>query len=63
MALVIIAIIAFWYLPLPLALQILMTVFGSLHCIAVILRAIVAAYKKQHEPQKTGIPTLDRFIK
>ncbi len=33
MPVVILIIIAFWNLPLPLALKILMTVFGSLHCI------------------------------
>ena len=62
MAIVIILMIAFWFLDLPLALQILMTVFGSLHCIFAIIRACVKAYNKTHEPKKTGIPTLDRFL-
>ena len=40
MAVVILIIIAFWNLPLPLALKILMTVFGSIHCIYKLLVAI-----------------------
>lgn len=63
MAIVIILIISFWCIPeLPLPLKILMTVFGSLHCVVRIISACVKAYKKQHEPKKTGIPTLDRFL-
>ena len=62
MAIVIIMIIAFWYLDLPLALQILMTVFGSLHCVFRLIGLCVKAYKNSNKPKKTGIPTLDRFI-
>ena len=62
MAIVIILIVAFWFLPLPLPLKILMTVFGSLHCLVRIITACVKAYKKQNESKKTGIPTLDRFL-
>lgn len=46
MAIVIVLIIAFWYLPLPLALQVLMTVFGSLYCLYRIGKAIHDAQSK-----------------
>lgn len=62
MAIVILVIIAFWCLDLPLALQILMTVFGSLHCVFRLIGICVKAYKNSNKPKKTGIPTLDRFI-
>ena len=66
MVIVILLIIAFWFLPLPLALQILMTVFGTLHCVIRLVSACVKAYKEQQRkraPQKTGYNLLDRFIK
>ena len=63
MAIVIILMIAFWFLPLPLALQVLMTVFGSLHCLFAIIRACVNVYNKRHQPKLTGYDLLDRFLK
>ena len=66
MVIVILLIIAFWFLPLPLALKILMTVFGTLHCVIRLVSACVKAYKEQQRkraPQKTGYNLLDRFIK
>jgi len=63
MAIVIILIIAFWFLDLPVALQVLMTVFGSLYCVFRIVRAIIRAVEENNKPQKTGYDLLDRFIK
>ena len=66
MAIVIILIIAFWQLSaagvIHPALAILMTVFGSLHCVFRLIGICVKAYKNSNKPKKTGIPTLDRFI-
>lgn len=64
MAIVILLIIAFWFLPLPLALQILMTIFGSLNCLVKLIRGIVKGkqdYDKKHR-RKIGYPELDRFL-
>ena len=46
MAVVILAIIASWMLPLPLAMQVLMTVFGSLHCIVALVKGILEAKER-----------------
>lgn len=63
MAIVIILIIAFWNLNLPLALQVLMTIFGSLYCLFKIIRVIARAVNENNKPRKTGYDLLDRFIK
>ena len=63
MAIVIILIIAFWFLDLPLALQVLMTIFGSLYCLFKIIRAIARAVNESDKPRRTGNDLLDRFIK
>jgi len=67
MAIIIILIIAFWFLPLPLILQVLMTVFGSLSCLARTCRAIVKASKNNKPVTRTGSSyasdLVDRFIK
>lgn len=67
MAIVIILMIAFWFLVnlvegFPIALAILMTIFGSLHCLVSIIQAIVKAYNKSHQPKKTGNPIVDDAI-
>ena len=70
MVIVILLIIAFWFMynagAIPLALAVLMTVFGTLHCVIRLVSACVKAYKEQQlkrAPQKTGYNLLDRFIK
>ena len=63
MAIVIILIISFWFLDLPVALKVLMTVFGSLYCVFRIIGAIAKAANENNKPQKTGYDLLDRFIK
>ena len=55
MALVILMIIAAWYLPLPLALQICITVFGSLHCLFSLIRLVVKLLKKSDEEQANDL--------
>ena len=47
LAIVIILMIAFWYLPIPLALKVLMTVFGGLYCLFWLIRVCVEVYLKQ----------------
>ena len=42
MIIVILIMIAVWFLPLPVALQVLFTVFGGLHCLVSIIRIINA---------------------
>ena len=65
MVIIVLLIIAFWFLPLPLALQVLMTIFGSLSVLFSIGKIIYNCYKRYHggQPRKTGYATLDRFIK
>jgi len=67
MAIVIILIIAFWFMynaeAIPLALAVLMTIFGSLHCLFAIIRGCVAVYNKKQQPTRTGYNLLDRFLK
>jgi len=45
----ILLIIAIWYLPLPLVLQICLTIFGVLHCLVILIRAWSRAKKKLQE--------------
>ena len=66
MAITIILIIAFWFLPLPVAIQILMTIFGSLSVLSRLIIAIRKASKetsKPHTPMDNQISSIvDRFI-
>ena len=69
MAIVIMLIIAFWFLSnagmIPVALAVCMTVFGSLHCLFRLIGFIIKVYKKYEEdnrPCKTGFKELDRFL-
>ena len=58
-------IVAAWLLPLPAAVQVLITVFGSLSCLAKLIRFIssmIKAYKETNEPQRTGNKYLDRYL-
>ena len=65
MVIIVLLIIAFWFLPLPLALQVLMTIFGSLSVLFSIGKIIYNCYKRYHggQPRKTGYAALDRFLK
>ena len=69
MIIIILLIIAFWFLygagVLPLALAVLMTIFGSLSVLFSIGKIIYNCYQRYHggQPKKTGIPALDRFLK
>lgn len=69
MVIIVLLIIAFWFIysagVIPLALAVLMTIFGSLSVLFSIGKIIYNCYKRYHggQPRKTGIPTLDRFIK
>lgn len=62
MAIIIILMIAFWFLPLPVALQVLMTVFGSLSVLFSIIKICANVYKKRHKVQRTGYSLLDKFL-
>ena len=45
----ILLIVAVWFLPLPLVLQICLTIFGVLHCLVILIRAWKSAKKKTQE--------------
>jgi Sec-independent protein secretion pathway component TatC len=62
MAIIILLIIAFWFLPLPVALQVLMTIFGSLSVLYSIIKICVNVYNKRHQPRRTGYGLLDKFL-
>ena len=64
MALVILLMISIWFIPepFPLALRILVTIFGGLHCLVVLIKAGVETHKKRQQPRKTGYGLLDKFL-
>jgi len=67
MVIIVLLIIAFWFMysagTIPLALAVLMTIFGSLSVLFSIIKICVNVYNKRHQPTRTGYNLLDRFLK